>query len=107
MDLVTRGLAASLLIWFALLAMIIAGRVLGGDLNTTGILRTRHDSDIAPERALSMMLFPLVLLSYVYLALTTQLSATHPSLPDLPDNLLMALAGGNGLYLAGKIARTS
>jgi hypothetical protein len=33
------------------------------------------------------------------------LGAAH-SLPDLSDKMILLLTGGNGLYLAGKIART-
>jgi len=29
------------------------------------------------------------------------------SMPDLPEGLVSLLTGGNGLYLAGKIARRS
>lgn len=111
MDLITRGLAAGLLIWFVLLALIIAGRVLRGDIKTTGFMRTRMrlrrgETEVAPERALSMMVFPVVIASYAFTALHADMSVSHPSLPELPDNLLMLLTGGNGLYLAGKIART-
>ena len=106
MDLITRGLATGLFIWFALLAALVAGRLLRGDMATGGLLHHRHhDAHAAPERVLSMALFPLVVVSYAYGAVHADMSVSHPSLPDLPDNLLMLLTGGNGLYLAGKIAR--
>jgi hypothetical protein len=105
-EFIARCLTAGLLIWFVLLVVLIAGRILRGDLDTTGLLRAaRPDADVLPERALSMSLFPLVIVSYAYTALHADVNVSHPSLPDLPDNLLMLLAGGNGIYLAGKIAR--
>ena len=107
MNLIAHSFTAGLLIWFALLGAIIAGRMLHGDIDSAGLLKTKHhDDDIAPERALSMTMMPVVVLSYVYTALHADMSVSHPSLPNLPDNLLMLLTGGNGLYLAGKIART-
>jgi hypothetical protein len=105
-EFIARGFSAGLLIWLVLLAAIIAGRVLRGDLDTTGLLRTAlPDDGVAPERALSMALFPVVIVGYLFSALHADLSAAHPSLPDLSENLLVMLAGGNGIYLAGKIAR--
>lgn len=107
MDLITRCLSAGLLIWFALLAVLIAGRVLRGDIDATGFMRTlKHDGEIAPERALSMMVFPVVIGLYALNALQADMTNGPARLPDLSDNLLMLLTGSNGLYLAGKIART-
>lgn len=108
MDLVTRSLAIGLLIWFALLAIVVIGRILRGDIETAGFMRTERDPDtpLAPERVISMMLFPAVIGMYALNALHTPIDPNHPSMPDLSDNLLMLLTGGNGLYLAGKIART-
>jgi hypothetical protein len=106
MALMTHVFELGLLVWFALLAAIIGGRVLSGEIDTTGFLRTRHHDEVAPERALSMAIFPIVILSYAFSALHADMSVRPPSLPELPDNLLMLLTGGNGLYLAGKIART-
>ncbi len=106
-EFIARCLTAGLLIWFVLLVVLIAGRILRGDIDTTGFLRTaRADTGVLPERALSMSVFPLVIVSYAYSALHADMNVSHPSLPDLPANLLMLITGGNGIYLAGKIART-
>ncbi|MEJ2377566.1 MAG: hypothetical protein P8Y53_20035 [Pseudolabrys sp.] len=48
-----------------------------------------------------------MIVSYIFDALHADLSVAHPSLPDISDQLVMLLTGGNGLYLAGKIARVS
>jgi len=113
MDLIARLLSAGLIIWFVLLAGLIAGRVLRGGIRTTGFLSTMRpgtdaapiQTQIAPERVLSMALFPVVLGGFVINALHADMSVPHPSLPDISDQMVMLLTGGNGLYLAGKIAR--
>ncbi len=107
MRLVVQILEAGLLIWMALFVAILIGRMLQGETHSSGFLETkRGESTVAPERALSMAVFPLVIIGYVFTALHADLSVGNPaSLPDLPNNLLMLLTGGNGVYLAGKIAR--
>jgi ABC-type uncharacterized transport system permease subunit len=106
MDIVVRGLETGLLIWFVLLAMIIGYRVLSGDIDTTGLLSQElGNARAAPERVVSMAAFPVVIISYAASALHADVSAVHPSLPDLSEKLLMLLTGGNGIYLTGKIAR--
>lgn len=107
MNFIARGFEIGIIVWFALLVLIIAGRMLRGDINTTGFMRTeRADDAIEPERVIAMMLFPAIIGMYALKALHAPLDPSHPSLPPLSDNLLMLMTGGNGLYLAGKIART-
>jgi hypothetical protein len=107
LDLTIEGLAGGLLLWLALLALIVGGRVLNGDIRSTGFLHTTRNRKpgVAPERALSMMIFPFVIVSYAYTALHADINVAHPAMPDLDQSLLMLLTGGNGVYLAGKIAR--
>jgi hypothetical protein len=106
MSLIHRVFETGLLVWFALLAAIVAWRMLNGDLATGGLLQHGADDDeIAPERVVSMVAFPVVLITYVLSAINADASASH-ALPDLSQNMILLLAGGNGLYLAGKIART-
>ncbi len=104
MQFITHTLAAGLLAWLVLLALIIITRVLNGELKSDGLLARSRGADVAPERALSMMVFPVVIASYAYLALHADVSE-KATLPDVPDQLLMLLIGSNGIYLAGKIAR--
>jgi len=106
MDLLLRLFETGLATWFVLLAAIVIGRVLDGTIDASGLMRhDADDDDVAPERVVSMIAFPVVLVSYVLSALHTDVGATH-SLPPLSDNMVLLLTGGNGLYLAGKIART-
>ncbi|HXD44969.1 MAG TPA: hypothetical protein VN655_07520 [Pseudolabrys sp.] len=98
---------AAMLAWFALLAMIVAGRILHGDIDPAGLLcHAPGDDEVAPERALSVSLFPVVIISYAYTALTADVAATH-SLPPISENLVTLLTGSNALYLAGKFTRSS
>jgi len=106
MDLIVRLFTAGLLVWFVLLAAIVIGRVINGTIDTDGLLRHEPDDDgVAPERVVSMIAFPVILVNYVLSALHADASVSH-ALPDLSQNMILLLTGGNGLYLAGKIART-
>jgi hypothetical protein len=106
MSLIHRVFETGLLVWFALLAAIVIGRVMDGTIDADGLLHHDADDDgVAPERVVSMIAFPVVLITYVLSAINADASASH-ALPDLSQNMILLLAGGNGLYLAGKIART-
>jgi hypothetical protein len=105
---ITKLLATGLLTWLALLALLIAVRVLRGDIRVSGFLAdNKTRSRLAPERVVAMAAFPFVLLTYVMTALHADLSVANgrPVMPDVPEYLLSILTGGNGLYLAGKISR--
>ncbi len=98
-------LAAGLLVWLALLAMLIGVRILRGDIYADGFLLHRQgDSGVATERVLAMAIFPVVIISYAATALHADMTV-HAALPEPSETLLSLLTGGNGLYLAGKIAR--
>lgn len=97
-----------LLAWFGLLFALIGMRILRGDIIASGFLSSRpRGQAVDPERALMMAVFPTVVLFYAYSALTSDLPMVNgrPSLPDIPQNLLVMLTGSNSLYLAGKISR--
>jgi hypothetical protein len=110
MELIAKGLAAGLLVWFFLLAALIGVRILRGDIEVTGFLA--HSAGAAgkamePERVVVMTAFPLVILMYTMSALHADLTPINgrPTMPDVPEYLLTILTGGNGLYLAGKMFR--
>jgi hypothetical protein len=109
--LVAQALKAGLLVWLTVLMAIVVGRVLRGHISCRGLLADdaqRAGSETTPTRAIAMLVFPLVVLFLVLQALNFDPSAvapgTRPTFPDIPDNLLMLLTGGNGLYLAGKLS---
>lgn len=103
-------LATGLLVWLGALALIVSMRVMRGEIRTSGFLSTSSataGTEMAPERVVAMVAFPAVLLMYVMSALNADMTAVNgrPVMPDVPEFLLTLLTGGNGLYLAGKIAR--
>jgi hypothetical protein len=104
---IAKAFEAGLLAWMALLVLLIAVRILRGDIRADGVLlHDEGDASVAPERALTMAIFPVVIISYAYTALNMNLDVPGPvRLPDVPDYLLNLLLASNGLYLAGKIAR--
>jgi hypothetical protein len=105
---VTKLLEAGLLAWMGLLGLLVGMRVLRRDIPATGLLTSNVETqDIAPERVTALAIFPAVLVYYVIHTLNSDLPVVnnHPVMPDIPENVLALLTGGNGLYLAGKIAR--
>jgi hypothetical protein len=104
MHLIFRVFEIGLAAWFALLAAIVIWRVLVGAIDMRGMLQHDPAEGVAPERLVSLIAFPTVLVSYVLGAMHADLNAAH-SLPDISENMILLLTGGNGLYLAGKIAR--
>jgi len=104
---IAKVLEAGLLSWMALLILLIGLRILRGDIRVDGLLLHKEgDTSVTPERALTMAIFPVVIISYAYTALNMNLEVPGPvRLPDVPESLLNLLLGSNGLYLAGKIAR--
>ena len=106
MTTITNLFAAGLLFWFAALGALVVMRVLNGNIFAAGMLQhDATDSGVAPERVLAMLTFPAALASYAVMALHTDVSSAHPSLPDVPASIITLLTGGNAVYLAGKVAR--
>lgn len=97
--------------WLSALAAVIALRLLRGDINTKGLLQARADVEtIDPERVTMMIITLLAIGGYAINALSAGATFNEQTnlyqLPDAPDALLVLLAGGNTLYLAGKISRS-
>lgn len=108
--LIAKLLAAGLLVWFALLLGLVLLAALRGDIETAGFLShsaNTSDEPADPERVLAMAVFPVVVGYYVLLALNADVAGTNPArMPDIPEFFVALLTGSNGLYLAGKIARS-
>jgi hypothetical protein len=105
---IVKVLTVGLIAWLGALALMVAIRILRGDINSSGMLVSEaNDDSVNPERVLAMALVPAVLAFYAIHALNTGIvkTPTGLSMPDLPESLVALLTGGNGLYLAGKIAR--
>ena len=106
MSLAIQWLQTGFAIWFVLLAAIVLWRMLTGAIDLRGLLRHDPADGVAPERLVTLAAFPTVLVSYVLGALHADMSVAQPSLPDISQNMILLLTGGNGFYLAGKIARS-
>lgn len=117
---VGKFLAFCLIAWFGGMLLLVLIRVLLDKGASSGLLVSGHprdtsrrkprDQSVNPERVMAAAIVPAVLAAYTIHALNTGIVTTPTgtmSMPDLPESLLTLLTGGNGLYLAGKIARRS
>lgn len=102
MSQLAEALGYCLLAWLAVLAAILAFRMLTGEIPLEGILTTKGE-DIDPERLQSILVTCFVLMFFI---IEVPGALARRSLPDIPQALLVLLGGSNGLYLGGKIART-
>ena len=100
---VAQAFGWCLLAWIGALALAIAFRILRGDIALYGLL-SAGGQRFDPERVQSFAVFIFVIGGYLLHALYTP--GQHNTLPDIPESLLVLLAGSNGVFLAGKIART-
>jgi hypothetical protein len=109
---IVKLFAMGLIAWLGAFALLVAMRILRGDIDTTGMLVTdpKRTGNVDPERVIAMGVVPAVLAFYAIHTLNTgvvTLPTGASSMPDLPEGLVSLLTGSNGLYLAGKIARRS
>lgn len=116
MALLVQMVSGGLLLWMVGLALVFAIVTLSPTRQSPmsgGLLltQTAHESrmagaaePVAPERVLSAVVFPTIIIYYTFTTLTTG-AGTPPRLPDIPDALLALLTGSNSIYLAAKAAR--
>lgn len=97
-------LATGLQLWLAVLAVIVAMRVLRGG-GIAEMVTTRKGGGIDPDRVQSLLIFLFAAGTLIVGAFDPE--APRASLPDVPDAVIVLLAGSNGLYLAGKVARSA
>ena len=108
MKIIAQGFAWGMLAWLALLAIYIAIRIIRGDMPLRGMLSQRIDGPATPERMLGLLITVVIAVVYVHTALQIDLNAPGPlRLPELPDQFMNMLLGANGIFLAGKLARSS
>ncbi|MBM3530095.1 MAG: hypothetical protein FJX62_18590 [Alphaproteobacteria bacterium] len=107
---IAQALKVGLLIWLGLLMAIVIGRVLCGKIPTRGVLARNPQNagrETSAPRAISALVFPLVILFLVLEAMKFDPGVLGPDgwpmFPDISDNFLLLLTGGNGLYLADKM----
>lgn len=92
-------------VWLAALAAIIGFRLLNGQISMVGLLRTATGQPVDPERV-QLLMGTLFGVAY-YAGICMQRVTTDPTLglPNVPDTVLILLAGSQSLYLGGKITR--
>jgi hypothetical protein len=90
--------------WLALLAAAVLYRGWAAGISITDLLRSSSslDASFDPERIQNLALFLFVLGGFVLTALR---GFPTKSLPEIPETLLVLLAGSNGAYLTGKVIR--
>jgi|SRR5215471_12634608 len=105
---IVKPLSAGLLVWFAFFVALIATRILRRDIDVAGFLSrsTAPDAAVLPERVIAMAVLAIIVAGYLLLALRADMSGATPQLPDIPISVVILLAVSNGLYLAGKVARS-
>jgi hypothetical protein len=98
----SKAFGYCLLVWLGLLALAVGYRMLRGDIRVSGLLRTGPENTINPDRLQNLFVFLFIVGAYLVEFTNSPSSA---ELPEIPDGLLILLAGSNSLYLAGKISR--
>jgi len=90
-------------IWLLLggLALVVAYKMLSGRINMKGLLEDKMSGELSPGR-LQLLLFTLIGAGS-YLGMTAAISGESPTgLPEVPEPLLLSVAGSNLAYLGGK-----
>ncbi len=100
----------SILVWFVVLGALVVRDLLVTHGSLRGLLATRG-SGADPERIALFMFTIGFALYYAITTATTPLPTNLPdganySLPDIPNEVLLALFGAETSYIAGKLMRT-
>lgn len=99
-----------LLGWLGALTAIILVKMLRGDINATGLMRSANGADADPERVTLVMLTVAVSLYYLVHTLGVPVAELEGAdgkfyMPDLPGEALVLLGGSQSAYITGKIFR--
>jgi hypothetical protein len=100
----------AILPWLFLLFAVVLLKMLRGDINTAGLLRTRPGGRIDPERVATMAATLFAIGAYALTVLHTGATFDPETqrfyMPDVPESILVIFGGANGVYLSGKLLRT-
>ncbi len=101
MNTLSTVLRYELLFMLTTFILVIAYRLLTGGINTDGLLRDKASGRAVSAGRLQMLVITLgIAIYYVMMVIRGKASG---SLPNLPNEFLMALAGSHGIYLSGKL----
>jgi hypothetical protein len=81
---------------FGALAFIVGYRLLTGRINTKGLLQDKVTKEFSPGRLQMLIATAGIAIYFVVQVIQTE------KLPQLPQELMLALAGSHLLYLGGK-----
>lgn len=82
------------------LLFVVTKKLLGGEINTVGLIRETRDGPVLPERLL--MLLTTIGTAFAIVSY----SLAQGRLPDVPAEAVTGLGGGNLLYLVGKLFKS-
>ncbi len=101
----TIAIFVQLEIWFILgsLALIVGYQMLTGKINTTGLLDDKTDKQTAGFSPARVQLLILTLFGAGYYLLLTVKDGYPTELPEIPQELLALVGGGNLVYLGAKV----
>lgn len=97
------------MVWLFLLAGTVFLRLINEDIHRTGLLgSTRKSAGVDAERVQFIVVWLIGVGAYVVQAMAGGApgEAGRPTMPDVPDSLLVTMAGSKVLYLGGKLGRT-
>ena len=97
--------------WLAVLAGLVAIKILRGDINTNGLLHSPQSNRPDGERVASLATTLAIAGYYVIQTLGTPLESLYDKetgayfMPDLPEEALVVLGGSYSVYVTGKLLR--
>lgn len=93
-----------LLILLLVLIAIIAYRLMVRQINTDGLLLDKTGSQtVSPARVQMLVVTVMIAIYYMFLVMKTEDTGR---LPNLPNELMIALGGSHLIYLGGKLYDT-
>ena len=90
-------------IWFILIGLfsIVSYQMLTGKINTRGLLKDKTSDTFSPSRV--QMLVLTFIGTVIFLSrLLGSLRYLNPTMPEIPDELLLAMGGSHAFYLFSK-----
>ena len=94
-------------VWLAAFAILVIWSLATNPERLSGLLTTRPDGGIEPERLQSLIIMLAAAVAYLTLGAKALGQSPIPHrLPDISQTWLTALTGSQILYLGGKIGRT-
>lgn len=101
MNALSTVLRYELLFMLMAFILVISYRLLTRGINTDGMLRDKTNGRAVSAGRLQMLVVTLGIAIY-YVMMVVQ-NKNSGSLPNMPNEFLMAMGGSHGIYLSGKV----